>query len=92
MNKQELIEAMRNKSGLPKADCESALNAYIETVSDALAKGEKVTLIGFGTLAAVMRKGREGRNPKTGATVTIPTRRVAKFTPGVTLRERVAGA
>lgn len=91
MNKQDLINTMHTQIGLPKADCESALNAFVEIVSDAMADGKKVTLIGFGTFAAVTRKARTGRNPATGAALDIPAKRVPKFTPGTSLKDKVAG-
>ncbi len=63
MNKDSLIAAMAEKSGLTRKDCESSLNAFIESISEALAKKEKVTLIGFGTFSVVTRASRTGRNP-----------------------------
>lgn len=91
MNKQDVVNVMHTQLGLPKADCESALNAFVEIVSDAMAAGKKVTLIGFGTFAAVMRKARTGRNPATGASIEIDAKRVPKFTPGTSLKDKVAG-
>jgi len=91
MNKDTLIGAMAEKSGLTKKECEKALNAFIESVSDALAKKEKVTLIGFGTFSVVTRAAREGRNPSNGETMQIPAKDVPKFSPGTNLKEKVAG-
>lgn len=91
MNKDTLIGAMADKSGLTKKECEKALNAFIEGVSDALAKKEKVTLIGFGTFSVVTRAARTGRNPSTGEPMDIAAKDVPKFSPGTTLKEKVAG-
>jgi DNA-binding protein HU-beta len=91
MNKDTLISAMAEKSGLTRKDCESALNSFVESVSDALAKKEKVTLIGFGTFSVVTRAARTGRNPSTGKAMEIPAKDVPKFSPGTSLKEKVAG-
>jgi DNA-binding protein HU-beta len=91
MNKDSLIGAMADKSGLTKKECEKSLNAFIESVSDALAKKEKVTLIGFGTFSVVTRKARTGRNPSTSEPMEIPAKDVPKFSPGTNLKEKVAG-
>lgn len=91
MNKDSLIGAMAEKSGLTRKDCEGALNAFVDSVSDALAKKEKVTLIGFGTFSVVTRAARTGRNPSTGAPMDIPAKDVPKFSPGTSLKEKVAG-
>ena len=91
MNKDTLIGAMAEKSSLTRKDCEKALNAFIEGVSDALAKKEKVTLIGFGTFSVVTRAARTGRNPSTGAPMNIPEKDVPKFSPGTNLKNKVAG-
>jgi DNA-binding protein HU-beta len=91
MNKDTLIGAMAEKSGLTKKECEKALNAFIESVTDALSKKEKVTLIGFGTFSVVTRAARTGRNPSTGKPMDIPAKDVPKFSPGTNLKEKVAG-
>jgi len=91
MNKDSLIGAIAEKSGLTRKDSESALNALIESVSEALAKKEKVTLIGFGTFSVVTRAARTGRNPSTGEPMDIPAKDVPKFSPGTQLKEKVAG-
>jgi DNA-binding protein HU-beta len=91
MNKDTLIGAMAEKSGLTRKDCEKALNAFIEGVSDALARKEKVTLIGFGTFSVVTRASRTGRNPSTGAPMNIPAKDVPKFSPGTNLKDKIAG-
>ncbi len=91
INKQDLIEIMAEKANITKAAAESALNAFVDSVSDALAKKEKVTLIGFGTFSVVTRAARTGRNPSTGAPMDIPAKDVPKFSPGTSLKEKIAG-
>ena len=82
MNKTELIAAMAEKAGLTKVDAGKALNAYIDTVKEQLAKGEKITLIGFGTFSTVKRPARTGRNPRTGKAIKIAAKKSAKFKAG----------
>ena len=89
MNKAELIEAMSNESGLTKADAKKALDAFIKATSDSLAKGERVALVGFGSFSVSMREARKGRNPQTGAEITIAAKKVIKFKPGNELAEGV---
>ena len=72
MNKAELITSMAEKSQLTKKDAESALKAFIDSVQEALENGDKVQLIGFGTFETRERAAREGRNPRTKETITIP--------------------
>ena len=91
MNKDTLIGAMAEKSELTRKDCEKALNAFIESVSEAMTRKEKVTLIGFGTFSVVTRAARTGRNPSTGAPMDIPAKDVPKFSPGTNLKNKVAG-
>jgi DNA-binding protein HU-beta len=90
MNKDSLIGSIAEKSGLTRKDSEAALNAFIKSVSEALAKQEKVTLIGFGTFSVVQRAARTGRNPSTGEPMDIPAKDVPKFSPGTQLKEKVA--
>lgn len=89
MNKAELINRVAEKTGLTKKDTEKAVNALVETIEQALANGEKVSLVGFGTFEVRSRKARTGRNPQTGATIEIPASRVPAFRPGKALKERV---
>jgi DNA-binding protein HU-beta len=91
MNKSELIEAIAKSSELTKADAERALNATIETVVKAVAKGDTVTLVGFGTFKSVKRAARTGRNPATGAALKIAASTSPKFTAGATFKTAVAG-
>lgn len=82
MNKTELIAAMAEKSGLTKVDAGKALNAYVDVVKKQLAKGDKITLIGFGTFSVVDKPARTGRNPRTGKTIKIAAKKSAKFKAG----------
>ena len=82
MNKTELIAAMAEKAGLTKVDAGKALNAYVEVVKDQLAKGEKVSLVGFGTFSVVNRPARTGRNPRTGKAIKIAAKKSPKFKAG----------
>ncbi len=89
MNKQELVSAMAEKSGLTKADSEKALNAMVEAVKGSLSKKESVQLIGFGTFSVSERSARTGRNPQTGKEIKIAAKKVAKFKAGKALDEIV---
>ncbi len=89
MNKSELISVVAEKTGMTKKDTEKAVNAVFESVTDALAKGEKVQLIGFGTFDLRTRKAREGRNPATGDVIQIPQATVPVFKAGKALKESV---
>ncbi|MEW6292851.1 MAG: HU family DNA-binding protein [Pseudomonadota bacterium] len=91
MNKSELIEAVAKSADLSKADVEKALNAVIATVVKAVAKGDSVTLVGFGTFKPVKRAARTGRNPATGAALKIAASTAPKFTAGATFKAAVAG-
>jgi len=85
MNKSELVAAMAAEAGMPKAAAQKALEAGINAIVAAMAKGENVQLIGFGTFAVVNKPAREGRNPLTGATIKIAAKKVAKFKAGAAL-------
>ena len=82
MNKTELIAAMAEKAGLTKVDAGKALNAYVDVVIEQLAKGDKITLIGFGTFSVVNKPARTGRNPRTGKSIKIAAKKSAKFKAG----------
>lgn len=82
MNKSELINAIAEKAQLTKADAKRALEAAIETVSEALAKEDKVTLVGFGTFSVAKKEERTGINPRTKESIVIPARKVIKFKAG----------
>ncbi|MCB2181100.1 MAG: HU family DNA-binding protein [Desulfobulbaceae bacterium] len=89
MNKSELVERMASAAGISKAAAEKALTGFIDGVTDALADGGKVTLVGFGTFSVSERAARQGRNPQTGATIEIPARTVARFKAGSKLADAV---
>lgn len=89
MNKAELIEAMANESGLTKADAKKALDAFVKSTSGALSSGDRVALVGFGSFSVSMREARKGRNPQTGAEITIAAKKVIKFKPGNELAEGI---
>ena len=89
MNKNELISQMAELSGLTKADCTKALNAYILAVHDALAADEDVRLIGLGTYSVLKRKATKARNPRTGQEIDVAATNVPKFKPGKEFKERV---
>jgi DNA-binding protein HU-beta len=82
MNKTELIAAMAEKAGISKVDAGKALNAYVDVMKEQLNKGEKITLVGFGTFGVAERPARVGRNPRTGASINIPAKKSVKFKPG----------
>jgi DNA-binding protein HU-beta len=89
MNKGELIEAVAAAADLTKADAGKAVEAFIDTVSRALRKGEQVSIVGFGSFQVKSRAARDGRNPKTGATIHIPASRVPGFKAGKALKDAV---
>ena len=87
MNKTELVAAIAEKTELTKKDSEKALKAFIDVVTEELKKGEKVQLVGFGTLAK--RNARTGKNPQTGKAIKIPACKAPKFKAGKALKETV---
>jgi len=89
MNKAELVEEVANQTGLTKRTSREVVDAVISTITDSLAREEKVTLVGFGTFQVMERKARRGVNPQTRETIQIPTKKVPKFRAGKSLREAV---
>lgn len=89
MNKGDLINKVAEDANLTKAQATEALAAVTNTISDSLAAGDKVTLIGFGTFSVTARPERNGRNPQTGSTIVIPAKKVVKFKPGKELSATV---
>ena len=89
MTKADLVAAMAKASGGSKVSAERALNAFLEDVLDALKKGRKVTIGGFGTFMVSKRAGRNGRNPRTGKAIQIPACRVPRFKPSRSLKDAV---
>ncbi|NMA95233.1 MAG: HU family DNA-binding protein [Clostridiales bacterium] len=89
MNKSELITAMAEKGDFTKKDAEKALNVFLETVTEALAREERVQLVGFGTFEVRHRAERKGRNPQTREEITIPASKAPVFKAGKTLKDTV---
>ncbi len=89
MTKTELIEKIASGAGLSKADATRAFEAALDAVKAALKKGQKVTIVGFGTFGVTKRKARKGRNPRTGQVINIPAAKTPKFTAGKALKEAV---
>ncbi|TDR79770.1 HU family DNA-binding protein [Paludibacterium purpuratum] len=87
MNKSELIDAIADKAEISKAAAAKALDGMIASVTDAMKKGDTVTLVGFGTFYVGERAERSGRNPKTGATIKIAAARSPKFRAGKALKD-----
>ena len=89
MNKQELIQAIADKSGLTQKDVKTALDATLAVIGETLTKGDEINLVGFGSFAVKTHKERTGRNPKTGEKLTIPAKKVPRFKAGKGLKEAV---
>ena len=89
MNKTELVAAMADAAGLSKKDAEKALKAFTDVVAEELKKDGKVQLVGFGTFEVSKRAAREGRNPQTGKTMSIPASKAPKFKAGKALKDVV---
>ncbi|MDR1709301.1 MAG: HU family DNA-binding protein [Candidatus Accumulibacter sp.] len=92
MNKSELIDAVASKAELSKLASGKALDALLQTIETAVAKGDGVSLVGFGSFKAAARAAREGKNPKTGEKIKIPATTVPKFAAGATFKKAVAAA
>ena len=91
MNKAQMIEHIAERAQLTRQQAARALEAMLEGVTQTLARGGEVTLVGFGTFAVEQRAPRKGRNPKTGEPVDIPAAKMPRFRPGKGLREAVNG-
>ncbi len=89
MKKVELVEAVAEEAGITKADATRAIDATFKVITEALTKGDKVPLVGFGTFGVSQRAAREGRNPRTGATVQIAARNAVTFKAGSALKDAV---
>jgi DNA-binding protein HU-beta len=89
MNKGELIEAVAAAADLTRADANKAVEAFLDTVTRALKKGDQVAIVGFGSFSVKSRAARQGRNPKTGAPIDIPASRVPGFKAGKALKDAV---
>ena len=89
MTKAELVEKMAKDAKVTKAAANKAIDSFVDGVKKALKKGDKVTLIGFGTFSVTQRKARKGRNPQTGAEIKIAARKAPKFSAGKALKTAV---
>jgi len=89
MNKGDLISKIADDAGLTKVQSSAALDAVVDGVTSTLAKGDKLTLVGFGTFSVTHRAARKGRNPQTGNEINIAAKNVVKFKPGKDLSGRV---
>ena len=90
MNKAELISAVAEKTGMTKKDAERVVNATVETITQALVKGEKVAVSGFGNFEVKAREARVGRNPRTKETIQIPATRLPAFKAAKALKDAVS--
>ena len=91
MNKKQLAGRVANIVDLTKAEAERIIDATLNSISDALVKGEKIRLVGFGNFVVRSRKGRVGRNPQTGEKITIGQSKAPAFVPGINLKKAVKG-
>ena len=89
MNKTEFINAAAENAGMKKKDMTKALDAIMETLTEAMKNGDKVSFVGFGTFEVKERAAREGRNPQTGETMTIAASKIASFKAGKALKDAV---
>ena len=89
MNKAELIDAIAAESGLSKDDAKRALDGFVNATAGALKKGDRISLVGFGSFSVSNRAARTGRNPQTGATIKIKAKKVAKFKAGKELSAKL---
>ena len=89
MNKTQFVDAVAQKAGMSKREAEAAVNAMTAVVTDALKAGDKVQLVGFGTFEVKTRAARNGRNPKTGETITIAASKAPTFSAGKALKDAV---
>jgi DNA-binding protein HU-beta len=89
MNKGELVDAIASEAKITKADATKALDAFLNVTTKSLKKGDKVTLVGFGTFSVAKRAARTGRNPQTGKEIKIAAKKVAKFKAGAELASKV---
>lgn len=89
MNKSNLVAKVADKTELSKKDAEAAVNAVIESITEALVEGDKVALVGFGTFDVKTRAARTGKNPRTGEVIEIPEAKVPSFKAGSALKDAV---
>ncbi|MFM7389936.1 MAG: HU family DNA-binding protein [Vampirovibrionales bacterium] len=90
MNKEELVQAAAKKANTTQKEVAEVLTALLESIEEAVAAGDRVTLVGFGTFEARERQARDGRNPQNGELIKIPAKRIPAFTAGKKFKDRVA--
>ena len=89
MNKTELIDAIAAEAGLTKADAKKAVETFFSSVEKSLKQGKKVAIVGFGSWSVAKKEARDARNPRTGAVIKVPAKKVVKFKAGTELSESV---
>jgi len=89
MNKQDLVRKIAQDTGVSKSSAAATIDALLASITRALKKGDAITFVGFGTFKTSQRKARVARNPRTGAPIKIPKRRVVRFTAGKALKSAV---
>ncbi len=89
MNKSDLISKIAEDAGITKTQANATLDSFVDAVTKSLKKGDKVTLVGFGTFSVSKRAARNGRNPQTGAVIKIKAKKVAKFKAGKELSGKI---
>jgi len=89
MTKAELVDRVARATGLTKRASLQAVNAFVDTVAGALARNDKVTLVGFGTFDVATRKARKARNPRTGQIINVPSKKVPRFRAGTELKKKI---
>ena len=87
MNRQELVDSVAAKANISKKDADAALKGFMESVQDALKKGDKVALVGFGTFEVAERAARDGKNPQTGEIIKIKASKAPKFKAGKAFKD-----
>jgi DNA-binding protein HU-beta len=90
MNKEALVKTTADRASVSQKEVSLILEALTETIMEAVAKGDKVALVGFGSFEAKQRQERQGRNPQTGQPLTIPATKIPAFSPGKVFKEQVA--
>jgi len=90
MTKAEVINALARRTGMPRKEAAEAVELFLTSVLEALQRGEKVSLVGFGTFYVKEKNPRQGRNPRTGDRIQIPKKQVATFKPGKTFRQQIS--
>jgi DNA-binding protein HU-beta len=89
MNKAELVDAIAKEAKISKAQAQEAVDSFVKNVQGVLKKGDRLTLVGFGTFSTSKREARTGRNPQTGKPIKIPAKKIARFTPGKSLKDAI---